>query len=498
MHSSKLLFLNSFFYSFSGILSKCIGFILIPIYTHYLTPEDYGIVNYLLSFIGACNYFILLSLDSGLMRYFVKYENEPDKLRRLYGSLLGVVFISYCLFLIIILLLINWLEEKIFNGIAFFPYILICLLILGAGSMFTMHRRYLEASQKGKKLFSISIFGTLLSAGTAVSLIAFLHLGAKGMLLATLISDGFYLCYMVFDIISKKMAIICLDWGLIKESLTYSIPIIPHNASGYICHFLSRFFLKITDSLATLGIFSFALQIASAIETIQDGVGHAYRPWLNSILSDKNINVKEKIANTSKILICGYSFLYVFTGLFAMEIVSIMAARSFFPAWKIVVAMTMVYSFYSIYYFYIYYAFYYKETTRKIFYISMLGNIVTILTIYFTVQYISFWGNILGMFASINIRWVGIYFLLRKKEKIGYDIPFFMLCILISWAFIAIGNGPALLTKSECMTLGNILFKILILMIYSFIIYFIMKKNISNEINILSSVRSILRKEKIK
>ena len=41
---------NSFLYTFSSLLAKAVGFLLLPVYTLFLTPEDYGITNLVNSF----------------------------------------------------------------------------------------------------------------------------------------------------------------------------------------------------------------------------------------------------------------------------------------------------------------------------------------------------------------------------------------------------------------------------------------------------------------
>src|SRR5438876_10203653 len=38
---------NTLIYSLGGILGRAIGFVMIPVYTRYLTPADYGIIELL-------------------------------------------------------------------------------------------------------------------------------------------------------------------------------------------------------------------------------------------------------------------------------------------------------------------------------------------------------------------------------------------------------------------------------------------------------------------
>ncbi|PJA27338.1 MAG: hypothetical protein CO189_07460, partial [candidate division Zixibacteria bacterium CG_4_9_14_3_um_filter_46_8] len=45
--SYRRILTHSSIYIFGMLISKAVGFIMIPIYTHYLTPADYGVLELL-------------------------------------------------------------------------------------------------------------------------------------------------------------------------------------------------------------------------------------------------------------------------------------------------------------------------------------------------------------------------------------------------------------------------------------------------------------------
>ena len=92
--SEKKVFLNSIIYSCSGLMLKCMSFFLLPLYTIYLTTEDYGINSVATSFITTMSFIFAFSLFSAVMRYYVDLKNTPDKLSRFYGSVSLFVFLS--------------------------------------------------------------------------------------------------------------------------------------------------------------------------------------------------------------------------------------------------------------------------------------------------------------------------------------------------------------------------------------------------------------------
>ncbi|NMB34189.1 MAG: oligosaccharide flippase family protein, partial [Clostridium sp.] len=67
---------NSFLYTFSSLLVKAIGFLLLPVYTLFLTPEDYGTTNLVNSFNSVATFILAFSLYVAVIRFYVDYKDD--------------------------------------------------------------------------------------------------------------------------------------------------------------------------------------------------------------------------------------------------------------------------------------------------------------------------------------------------------------------------------------------------------------------------------------
>ena len=76
--SGRKVLINSIIYSCSGLLLKCFSFFLLPLYTVYLTTEDYGINSVITSFISTASFIVAFSLFSAVMRFYVDLKEEPE------------------------------------------------------------------------------------------------------------------------------------------------------------------------------------------------------------------------------------------------------------------------------------------------------------------------------------------------------------------------------------------------------------------------------------
>src|SRR5699024_12058379 len=236
---------NSFLYTFSQLLVKGIGFLLLPLYTYFLTPDDYGIVNLINSFLQISLYIITFSLGSGIMRFYVDYKDDLKDLKRYLGTIIIFVIISSILFIILGFLFNNLLIRWFFEDIAFFPYVFIALITVLFIILHRIHQDIMQAMQQGRKLTLINLAVFFITVIFNVTFIVILQYGAVGMLLAQLIVMFGYAFYIVYDLRKNNLFTVCLDLKILWSALKYSIPLIPHNLSTRLASFVSRVLLNI-------------------------------------------------------------------------------------------------------------------------------------------------------------------------------------------------------------------------------------------------------------
>ena len=70
---------NISIYTLGNIINRALGFILIPLYSVYLSTEDYGIISAMTIFISICTIIIFLSLDRAVYRCYFDYKSEEER-----------------------------------------------------------------------------------------------------------------------------------------------------------------------------------------------------------------------------------------------------------------------------------------------------------------------------------------------------------------------------------------------------------------------------------
>ena len=64
-------------YTGASILSKLIAVALLPLYTRYLTPADYGAAEVLFSAVVAASIVVRLGAIEALLRFYYKQDEDP-------------------------------------------------------------------------------------------------------------------------------------------------------------------------------------------------------------------------------------------------------------------------------------------------------------------------------------------------------------------------------------------------------------------------------------
>lgn len=476
--SSRLLFGNSILYAGADFLAKGLHFILLPIYTLFLTTEDYGIQTIILSFNSVLCYVVLLCIDSAILRFYSEYKDDEYSLRRFYGTAINIV----CLFAMAVISICVFLQEfllkYIFKGIAFYPCVMIGLILLVLDSIYTLHRRMLEAQQKGKVVAAVSFVSILFSSGLTILLIGKYKMGIFGVLTASLCTSIGMVCFALVDIARHRMWTFCVDIKIAKKLLSYSLPLIPHQMSGYLATLISKIFLNISDSLATVGLYSIATQFSSVVDVFQDSVSRAYRPWLFEKLKNKEQFQKQEIENISGILISLYTIIYLGLGLFSQELILLMTPRSYHDAWRVIPLLVMSMSFRSIYYFYLAQCLYYTQTSKKLFFASVTANLSNICAAAVLVPRYGMYGSAIASLISIIVNTIIVIVLNRRNGDIGYKFADLLKRIFVSWLFILIGIVPSYVFKIDELNVAVLTYKILVCCLYLLYLWFSNRKMI--------------------
>lgn len=486
LSSGKKVISNSIIYTVSGLLQKCFSFFLIPLYTAFLSTEDYGITNLANNFLTTMSFVVSFSIFSAVMRFYVDLKADKERLKRFYGTVVLFTYGSSIVFFIICTCFRNTVSRLLFSGIDFYPVIIVSLISLVFLCQQTIYDNILRSQQRALKASVLSFLYFIITITLNIIFVVVLKLGAIGIIGAMAISNIIYTIYFHIDTIKNKEIYFCFDCQLLKEALKYSIPIMPHNLSTNIASFISSILIGNTVNLASLGVYSIAIQFGSIADTVQGYVNAAYAPWLYERLHEKNDGYKEHIRKIVNMLCAAIGVFLILIALMSYDYILLFVNEKYDYAWNYVPLIVEVYVIKIMYYFYVNVLFYFKKASRLLFTATLSSSILNLVASAILIPLLSVYGSILADGIAMIIRVAIVVFISKKFEDVGLRVKDFIKHMMIISIFIIVGLAPSYLYYDTSYSLVNLCYRAIVALIYISIQLIVYKSEIKQ---IVTTVR---------
>ena len=171
----KLLILSkhSIIYGLGVAASRLIGFFLLPLYTRYLTPSDYGMLETFGVTHSILNIIFIMGFGSALFMSYFHYENETDRKRVVSTALIFLTTTSLFLSLILIVIANNF-SLLFFHSMQYTFYFRVIFLTIFFDTAIIIPLSIFRAREESKKYVMVSLVRLLMSVGLNIYFIVFL------------------------------------------------------------------------------------------------------------------------------------------------------------------------------------------------------------------------------------------------------------------------------------------------------------------------------------
>ena len=339
----KKIFCQSFIYGLGAMVSPIVSFLMLPLYTKFLTPEDYGvlaltgIVSVVISSVAG------LGIRSGLIRIYYAYDGKDDRDAVVSSSLVFSLLSSAVICAVIYssapytagFLLMSENSTEYFR-------LVIITAFFGVTSVNMLDA--LRAEEKAKSYVTVSLVMLVLTLLLNYYFVACLGRGVRGILEVGVIGN-IVSCLLLTPLVLKRKKM-KISVPILKEVLQFGLPFVPSLIIDIILSVSDRYFLGHYCSLREVGIYSLGYRIASVVSMlITKPFKMAWVPYMFSV--SKRSDAK----NIYKKVLVYYVFISVWFGLalsmIAREGLVIMTTPNYYGAWIVVPVVTLGYCLYG-------------------------------------------------------------------------------------------------------------------------------------------------------
>ena len=322
----KELFSNTILFTIANFSSKVLVFLMVPLYTYILTPEDYGIANLVQTTSNLMYPLLSISIAESVLRFcFIDKYNKSIIIS--YG--VRVILIGSIISLI---LGVIFAQMPLFSEIGSFVYFIPVQFFLNS-SLKLLHS-FARGINKVKVSATAGVFNTFLIIILNLAFLLILKIGVLGYILSYVIADFCVLILLLFQTKAYNYITKRKDQILFKEMANYSIPLVPNSISWWALDSFNQYLILSAIGLHFVGMYSAALKIPSILTVFADIFAQA---WLLSALKDYGSNaskafIKKVYENYSAVLLLASSLIILFT----YPLAKILLSGQFLEAWRFI------------------------------------------------------------------------------------------------------------------------------------------------------------------
>ena len=442
---------SMFNFGLSNVMTKIIGFLLIPIYTRYLHPSDYGT----LELCGALSAFVIIFMRMGVpgsvTRFYFDFKDEPDKLNDYVTSIHHLLVVASITIGLVIGMVTYFFSEEVLPGVLYFPFIFITLINAGFSANSDLQKRLLQSKEKSAYMAKLNISLALIGIGLALLFVVVFEMGALGLILSQSVTTLIFFIqaqYYLRHYLKGKF-----NFGMIKNSLKYGAGILPHHLLVVLAPLMSKGILNSRDSLAALGIFALAIRFTQPLDILYHTFNISFGPVYFSL---------RKNNENQKIRIVYRSVWYIAIGIFILvsiifpSIIPLITPERFHMSAGLIPILTIGFLGQVLYNLFLMEN-YYDKNTKGISLVTGSGLVINLLVTLFTVDrygvYSIAWATAAGFIA-----WAVMGYIFSKKYFLNFiDLTtiFTGLIVIIPVLFMSIYTPlDAYLLRFITITIG--------------------------------------------
>jgi O-antigen/teichoic acid export membrane protein len=364
--------------------------LLIPVYTRYLSPAEYGILGVANAISGFLSMILLLGLDAAVVRHYYDFRDDLRELRSYLSSVWMFMIVLNVIVLTALLVggprLFSWLMPG--SKVAFWPYIALGLVVAGATSFLGVFMALLQAQKKVvayavaqasrfvglvgftlllliryRKGAASPLWGELASTGLLVLVFAWLHFRVNG-------PDGRESSFEP----GGQAPMISVP--KLQAALAFGVPLVPHEMSNWALAVSDRLILTRYRPIEEVGVYVLGYSMAMVMNVLVGALNFAYVPFFLET-AQNHPRAKEIFGSIARLYVVAVGGVCLVAMLFARGLLNWIAPPAYSKSGGVLVVVLLAFFFLGLYLVTVL-PFFHAKRTAKLPLLSGLSAVVNI------------------------------------------------------------------------------------------------------------------------
>lgn len=415
-HGYSLLLKDSVIYGAGSTLQKFLMVFLMPLYTAYLTPADYGVVGMVNVTAQLIYVFINLGFDVAMSRFY--FDDRSEQRRR---QVIGNTFLAWTVYPAVILgLLIAFMPKLtplLMGPGDYWLYFDLGMLNIFFTNWNAIPFMLMRLDHKPWLFTAFMIARVIIQVSLSVLLVVVLHWGIYGVLVGTLVAS-FVMNAASLPTYWRRVTL-RLDPKLMRAMMAFAFPALLNGAIFFVLKLSDRWFLMRYWGKTEVGLYTTAFQLSQPVYVAAAAFRMAWPQWHYAKLSSPAEH-KKLVARSSTYFMVLSTVLLVGMGVYMPLIVRVLLHRASYwsvgPTTEVLALSTVLYGFYFV----LWTGCNVAKKNRKIPLITVAASAVNLGLNFLLIPTFGMWAAAWTTVAGFVLLCILVYFISQRH----YPVPF--------------------------------------------------------------------------
>jgi O-antigen/teichoic acid export membrane protein len=322
---------HSLIYGLGGLVSRILAVLLLPLYTRYLTPADYGKIETLVALTTVLAILLRAGISSAFFRFYFD-SPEPARRRTVLRTSFWFTMATSTIGLAAVVALAEPISDGLFGTGGTADLVRASGVALWAQMNYEQLTSLFRVEERSTAFVAASLTNVLLTIGATVWLVVLAEQGPLGVIVGNF--AGTLVVYVALLGYRREQLGLEFDRPLLRAMNRFGLPLVPTALFLWTTNFSDRFFLVKLADAAEVGLYSVGVRIASAMVLLLTAFRLAWPAFAYSIESDDE--AKRTYAFVLTYLTVLASWIALGLALLAPWLVDLLATDEFAQASRVV------------------------------------------------------------------------------------------------------------------------------------------------------------------
>lgn len=323
--SNRSLIHSTAWYTLGNLFVRLLNFLLLPIYSNLISPDQFGKYSLLISFSVILSALYQLGFPSGLSTFYIEEKNDASK-KVIFSTSINILVINSIVLSIIIFLFARIISGLLLGDEGYYNLIQLIFISLIIETVSTQIFQLLKTKEESKKTVVYFAVGTIINFLLNLLLIIEFKLGIYGIILAQVISS-----ILVFAILTPSVKAdykFLIDSHIAKKLFIFCFPIFIAGIFHYGIDVIDRFLLNNYFNQEVVGVYSFSYRIAMVMNLFVISFRTAWIPHSLNLYHSKKYS--ESFGKSFSNLVAVSLALLIFGTLFSDDLFNVKIGGKYF------------------------------------------------------------------------------------------------------------------------------------------------------------------------